>query len=559
MSERVVAARESAAPVGAGRADLEADVVVVGGGGAGLPTALFARWLGNEVIVLEKAQELGGTALKAAFWYWVPNNEAMRALGIEDREEDFLRYVARLSRPHHYDPTSPTFGLTEWEHAMCRAIYESASPAAELLAERGALPYRHCAEVPDYWSELPEDKAPTGRVLVPADARDTMSDGGQVAIRTMSAAAERDGVDVRTGHRVQRLAVDDGAVVGVEATTPGGETVRVRAAKAVIFASGGFTHDPELRHNFLSLPFYGGCAAMSNEGDFVRIATPIGAQLRNMNAAWMCPVPLEKALARDPGMIGMFSVAGDSMIFVDKRGRRVVNEKLPYNELAQTFFEWDPVAGEYPKLVLMQVWDQRSQDHSASDEYGRLIVPPSTGDAHVIRGETLEDLSAAIAERLLRYEHATGGLRLADDFAEQLRASIARFNQLAATGVDADFGRGERAVQQLFNGDVRDEPGRTNPTMWPISDSGPYYAALVTGGTLDTKGGPRTTVDGQVVDDMERPIPGLYGVGNCVASASLRAYWAGGATLGPIIASAYRAARAAHREPARGEAPAAAT
>jgi 3-oxosteroid 1-dehydrogenase len=559
MSERVVAARESAAPVGEGRADLEADVVVVGGGGAGLPTALFARWLGNEVIVLEKAQELGGTALKAAFWYWVPNNEAMRALGVEDREEDFLRYVARLSRPQHYDPTSPTFGMTEWEHAMCRAIYESASPAAELLAERGALPYRHCAEVPDYWSELPEDKAPTGRVLVPADARDTMSDGGQVAIRTMSAAAERDGVDVRTGHRVQRLAVDDGAVVGVQATTPGGETVRVRAAKAVIFASGGFTHDPELRHNFLSLPFYGGCAAMSNEGDFVRIATPIGAQLRNMNAAWMCPVPLEKALARDPGMIGMFSVAGDSMIFVDKRGRRVVNEKLPYNELAQTFFEWDPVAGEYPKLVLMQVWDQRSQDHSASDEYGRLIAPPSTDDAHVIRGETLEDLSAAIAERLLRYEHATGGLRLAEDFAEQLRASIARFNQLAATGVDADFGRGERAVQQLFNGDVRDEPGRTNPTMWPISESGPYYAALVTGGTLDTKGGPKTTVDGQVVDDMERPIPGLYGVGNCVASASLRAYWAGGATLGPIIASAYRAAGAAHREPARGEAPAAAT
>jgi predicted oxidoreductase len=95
--------------------------------------------------------------------------------------------------------------------------------------------------------------------------------------------------------------------------------------------------------------------------------------------------------------------------------------------------------------------------------------------------------------------------------------------------------------------------------MWPISETGPYYAALVTGGTLDTKGGPKTTVDGQVVDDMERPIRGLYGVGNCVASASLRAYWAGGATLGPIIASAYRAARAAHREPARGEAAAAAS
>ena len=39
----------------------------------------------------------------------------------------------------------------------------------------------------------------------------------------------------------------------------------------------------------------------------------------------------------------MFSVAGDSMIFVDKHGRRVVNEKLPYNELSQEFFRWDPL------------------------------------------------------------------------------------------------------------------------------------------------------------------------------------------------------------------------
>jgi hypothetical protein len=48
---------------------------------------------------------------------------------------------------------------------------------------------------------------------------------------------------------------------------------------------------------------------------------------------------------------------------------------------------------------------------------------------------------------------------------------------------------------------------------------------------------------------MGEPIPGLYGAGNCVASASARAYWAGGATLGPFLAFAYLAANAAHREP----------
>jgi 3-oxosteroid 1-dehydrogenase len=550
--ETTLAARESAAPRQVGpdeRWDAAVDVIVVGGGASGLPAALFARWRGNAVLLLEKAPELGGTANKAAFWYWIPNNERMHELGLRDDEGAFLRYCARLSVPHAYDPHSPTLGLARWEYDACRAIYESASPAAELLAERDALPYRHCEAVPDYWSELPEDAAPTGRVFVPRDARESMSDGGVHGIRTLSAAARRDGVDVRVGHRVQRLLCEHGAVVGVEAAAAGGDTVRAQARKAVIFASGGFTHDLELRSNHLSAPVFGGCAAITNEGDFVRIGSAVGAQLRNMNYAWMCPVPLEKAVARRPDMVGMFSVAGDSMLFVDKRGRRVVNEKLPYNELAQTFFEWDATAGEYPKLVLIQVWDQRSQEHSASDEYGRLIVAPGCDDAHVIRGQTLAELADAVRERLARYAAVTGGLTLSPDFTENLRASVARFNELAATGVDVDFGRGERAVQQLFNGDVREEPGRANPTMWPLAADGPYYAALVTGGTLDTKGGPKCSVDGEVLDDMDRPIPGLYGVGNCVASASRRAYWAGGATIGPMIAFAYRAARAADREP----------
>ncbi|MBV8274563.1 MAG: FAD-dependent oxidoreductase [Verrucomicrobia bacterium] len=551
-TSQTIPARSSASAASPGAFDAEYDIVVVGGGGGGLPAALFARWLGNSVVVLEKAAELGGTALKAAFWYWVPNNKKMREIGRPDEKVDFLRYVARLSRPQNYDPENPRFGLSEWEYAMCEAIYESASPAAELLSERGALPYRHCAEVPDYWAELPEDKAPRGRVLLPEAACDSMSDGGQVAIRTLSAAAQRDGVDIRTSHRVQRVVRNRaGEVVGVEAATSEGTLIKMRARKAAIFATGGFTHNPELRRNFLHAPVYGGCAALTNEGDFVYIASAVGAQLRNMNYAWMCPVSLEKAIARTPDLSGMFSVAGDSMIWVDKRGYRVVNEKLAYNELAQIFFQWDAANAEYPYLVLIAIWDQRSQEHSASSEYGRLIVPAGTDDSHVIRGETWEQLEGAIATRLQRYSVVTGGLELSGDFLKNLKASVSRFNQFAKAGRDDDFHRGERQVEQLFNGAVKEEPGRTNLTMYPLSDHGPYYAALVSGGTLDTKGGPKTTVNGQVLDDLDIPIPGLYGVGNCVASPSGRAYWAGGATLGPILAFAYRAAHAADAEPVK--------
>jgi 3-oxosteroid 1-dehydrogenase len=261
-----VAKRESAAPrqLGADEDfDVEVDVIVVGGGASGLPAALFSRWLDNQVLLLEKAPELGGTANKAAFWYWVPNNERMRELGLQDDEAAFLRYCARLAVPHAYDPESPTLGMAQWEYDACRAIYESASPAAELLAERDALPYRHCEAVPDYWSELPEDAAPTGRVFVPRDARESMSDGGINGIRTMSAAARRDGVDIRVGHRVQRLVVQGDAVVGVEASTDDGTTIAAFARKAVIFASGGFTHDVELRQNHLSAPASASIVCMS--------------------------------------------------------------------------------------------------------------------------------------------------------------------------------------------------------------------------------------------------------------------------------------------------------
>jgi hypothetical protein len=475
----------------------------------------------------------------------------MRKAGIPDDKQHFLRYVARLSQPQNFDLNHPRYGLSEWEYSMCEAIYDSSSVGTELLSEKGALPYRHVAPVPDYFAEM-ETIGATGRVLFPKDGAPSMSDGGQVATRTLSTACRRDGVTIRIGHRVQKVIRNDkGEVIGVEAKNDDG-VIRIKARKAVIFATGGFTHDAELRKNFLSIPAYGGCAAMTNEGDFVRISSTLGVQLRNMNYAWMCPISFEKAIAKDPSLIGCFSVAGDSMIFVDKRGKRVVNEKLHYNELAQKFFEWEGANAQFPYLILTSIWDQRAQDHSASHEYGRLIVPPGIDDRHVIKGATLEELAANIDTRLQKYAGQNGGMRITSDFVPNLKASIARFNEFARTGKDLDFHRGERGVDLLFNGNVKEEPGRKNPTMWPISDAGPYYAALVTGGTLDTKGGPKTNPEGQVLDLADKPIPGLYGVGNCVASASGRAYWAGGGTLGPIIGFAHRAANQANKEPVRG-------
>jgi 3-oxosteroid 1-dehydrogenase len=550
-----VAPRESSLPTRELEFDVQTDVVVVGGGCAGFASALFTRWDGNDVVLLEKAPDVGGTTIKSAFIYWVPNNGYIQESGEEDREEDFLRYVARISRPEKFDPNHPTLGQSDWEYALYKAIYESAWPAVKLLNDKGALRYQHAPHWTDYWHNLDEDKATNARHLMPAGLNEDETNGGLVAIQGMEKSAIEAGVDIRTGHRVQRLILnDDGAAVGVVATTADGETVRVGARKAVLFATGGFTHDKDLRDNFLAVPAAGGCAVRTNEGDFVRIGSAVGAQLRNMQFAWRCAINLEKAVKGDPHMQGTFAVAGDSMILVNYKGERGFNEKLPYNELVQRMYNWDPQNCEFPNRVMIQIWDQYSQDNSAKEFYGNSIVVEGESDqSHYIRGETLEELATNVRERLAKYTAETGNVQLVDEFLPNLEATIARWNEMAEKGVDEDFHRGSRTVETtVFAGPLSEEAlARANPVMRPISASGPYYATLLTGGTLDTKGGPRINPSAQVVDDADQPIPGLYGVGNCVASASARAYWAGGGTLGPMIAFALRASQAIAGEPTR--------
>ena len=353
---------------------------------------------------------------------------------------------------------------------------------------------------------------------------------------------------------------DDGAVVGVRAATEDGART-FRARQGVVFATGGFTHDDELRRNFLPAVVVSGCAAPSIEGDFVHIATALGLPLRNMNYAWMAPIPFEIALQGSPHLSGIFAVPGDSMIWVDKYGNRVVNEKAIYNELAMSFLVFDPGKMEYPRYLMFMIWDARTADlwkaveanppttpsRLPLDNYGNVIFD----DFHLIKGETLDELTTAIERRLEHLAPHTGGFRLGESFRVNLPRAVGRFNELAASGRDSDFHRGENPVELIFNGPERPGNDTGNPTMYPISESGPYYATLICAGTLDTKGGPPANPSGQVLGVDGEPVEGLYAVGNCAANPSGQAYLAGGGTIGPYFTFAYLAAEHVARRPRR--------
>ncbi|MGW6898950.1 FAD-dependent oxidoreductase [Streptomyces sp. NPDC054919] len=522
------------------------DVVVVGTGAGGLGAAVTAASFGSQVLILEKAAAVGGTTRKSAAVFWIMNNRFMREAGLEDPRPEALRYLARLAFPTQYDPQAPRLGLSEWEYTGLETFYDVGSEAIDHYEEIGAFKATCNYAYPDYNAHIPENAAPYGRALYPA-AADGGQGGGQVLIDEMQAAAQARGAEIRTRTRVLDVVEEDGAVVGVIAQGPTGTMLRIRARQGVVFASGGFTHNRDLRQQFLRGPYAGGCAAVTNTGDFVAIAQNLGAALVNMGNAWSAPIVLERLQLEPENISSSFIFPAPAGFMVNRSGRRFVNEYRPYHETAQAQFTWDAVRLEYPNLPVFAIWDKHMHAQAGGLDWGNPVPPAGTDAYWVIQGETWEELAEGIAERLPVVSELVGTARLDADFAAELQSTAARFNQYAADGIDAEFDRGGTVHETYFSGvfeesfGVRGDP---NPTMQPLSDTGPYYAAIMGPGTLDTKGGPRVNRDGQVLRVGGEAIPGLYAVGNCAGSPSGQAYWAAGGTIGPIFTYAYLAGRA---------------
>ncbi|MGB3329076.1 MAG: FAD-binding protein, partial [Thermomicrobiales bacterium] len=285
----VAAGSIGAIPFSASRAfaqqawDEEHDIVVVGSGGAAFAAAITAHSLGADVAMFEKGAYVGGTTLVSGGTMWTPNNSAMRAAGFTDNREDALKYMARYAFPASYNPDDAQLGLTEHDYAMLSAYYDHASAAMDLIQDAGAATWRVAtngytgAVQADYMDHLPENTSPQGRSITTTGADGGYGGGGEL-IAGYQAWAEKAGVPVKLGHRVQRVVLNDGGdVIGVEievadaaadttasaasatpaaspaasaaATPAAGRTIAVRARKGVIFGSGGFARNKDMMHN----------------------------------------------------------------------------------------------------------------------------------------------------------------------------------------------------------------------------------------------------------------------------------------------------------------------
>ena len=537
-----------------GKWDREADIVVVGSGAAALSAAVAAASKGASVLVLEAAPVAGGATARSGGGYWIPNNRFMREKGWTDPREDAVRYMARYSFTELYDPNAPFYGIPENNYHQMEAMYDNAAPAVELLESLGAMQYR-ADDSWDYWDYAPENKAPQGRLVWTVPRPNTNARGGAELIAQMKDWLDKKNMPILLDHRVTKLILNSKKeVIGVEATTDdGARTLSFRALKAVHFGSGGFILNKELRLNFQRGPVFGACGPMTNQGDFVYIAAEIGAKLGNMQNGWRFQLVLDQALQSPALATDCWGVIGDSMVLVNKFGRRVVDEKRPYADRGEVHFIYDPQYEEWINLVLFQIYDQRIADLSA----GFYPFPPKdTAAPHVLKGETLEDLSRAISARLAQYAGKLGGFKLDKTFDTNLKDTIKRFNHFSETGVDEDFNRGgfryDPQWHARFGGQgAVDANNKPNKTMYPIAGQGPYYCIMLCSGSADSNGGPVINAKSQVLSTKNQPIPGLYGAGNCIAAPSGRAYWGGGATIGPALTFGYIAGMNAVKEPVK--------
>ena len=478
-----------------------ADVVILGSG-TGMMAALRAADAGLSVIVLEKAANVGGTMGISGGGLWIPNNYRMREAGIADSREEALEYIRHA-----------TLGQSDPE--LCESFVDHCNEAIEFLRRMGIawcfLPYFN-----DYYPQFPGGK-PRGRTLQPVDPTGKAVTGQELTQMMYHAALDR-GVEFLFETTGKKLVLDeDGALVGVVAQVEQ-EALNVKALRGVVLATGGFDHNRAMVNNFLRGPLYYTSAVPTNTGDGHLMGMAIGAGLHNMNERWGWPVFYDidhgkpiNALATELGRPGA--------VVVNKRGVRIMNEAGPYDSVNRAFYAFDSGTYEYgniPGYVIIDAQHRRRYSLAS-------FAPGESLPDWIQSADTLRELASVL------------GID-----ADNLEATVSRFNDFALKGMDPDFHRGESAFDRITGGDDT-RTNIVNPCLAPVSEP-PFYGTPIWPGALGTSGGLHINTHAQVLNVWGKVIRGLYAAGNTAGSPLAGGYPGGGGTLSAGLTFAFIAA-----------------
>ncbi len=534
--------------------DTTVDLLVVGSG-TGLAAALAGHELGLRTLVIEKTEYVGGSTARSGGAFWIPGNPALVRDGSPDTVQRAAVYLDALvgeDAPAAKWPTFLEYGPTVVEmlerttpmRFMWAKGYSDYHPerpggsavgrtcecrpfdASILGPERGRLrPAVLEAPVPmpvtgaDYkWMNLMTRKpgkavARIGKRVVQgvggmALRREYVA-GGQALAAGLFAGAIANDIPVWTRTELVELVTEDGRVVGAVARQDD-RTVTIRADRGVVLAAGGFDHNMEMRHSHQSpaLADHASLGSAGNTGDSIVLAEALGAQLRSMDESWWFPAFAPVEGSQPAVMLAERSMPGS--LILDQGGARFVNEATDYMTFGQRMLELERAGS--PVAEMWFVFDQTYKNRYviAGSVFPRAPLPASwyaAGIAH--RGGSPAELARAV------------GLPEASTV-----TSIRRFNELAANGIDDDFGRGASRYDQYY-GDPTNQP---NPNLRPLT--GELYAVKLVLSDLGTCGGMVTDERARVIGADGAPIGGLYAIGNNAANAFGHRYPGAGATIG---------------------------
>jgi 3-oxosteroid 1-dehydrogenase len=522
------------------RRDLDAEVIVIGSGAAALAAALAAHDAGSTVSVIERAESVGGTTAVSGGGVWMPGNHVS---GADDSKEEALAYMARLTNsrvPHdllaRYVEEGPEIiaGLEKRTKIRFGPIsWPDYHPEMEGARTAGRMiePVLFDANVLGDWKKrirrapvlglpitLQESTVEWTPSYTPGrydanEIRRRVETGlfacGQALIGGLLAGCLERGIQPSLRTRAVEIIMGNGKVTGL-VLEEDGRRFEVHC-RAVVLASGGYEWNRDLCMCFLPGCLTHPTSPPTNEGDALLMAMELGADLANMNQAWWYPagaVPDEeydgRALAR---FIAVERTAPHSII-VNRFGERFVNEAANYNDMQKAFFSFDANEGAPRHLPCWVVFDQQYRRR-----YPVINLRPSDPDpGWLMRAETIGELA----------------VRTGID-ASGLEETIGRWNRLVEGGRDRDFHRGD-SYYDRFHGD----PTSAHPNLGSIEEP-PYFACPVYLGAVGTSGGPRTDLHARVQHVRDRPIPGLYGAGNAIASPAGPAYFGGGTTIGMAL------------------------
>lgn len=479
-----------AAPTIPTKWDKEADVVIVGYGGAGAATAITAADKGANVLILEKQAEANHTSnTQMCYGVFVsPSNV-----------KDATDYMTFASRVNVDMPES-----RDIDDDIVKVWAETMTQNKDWMTKLGAKGFVVYADKgrDDTWPGNASIKAyqiakPNGTPGVGVDLFNFLD--AQVKSRKVEIMWETPGMGL--------IANPDGEIIGVRAKDKSGKELVIKASKGVVLTSGGFEFNDAAVKAFLPvypMVFYGN---PDNTGDGIKMAQEHGADLWHMT---VLGGGLKAKFADFPTAFMVNTGGSPAYMVVGKDGKRFVGESA----LGGYSGYWSALVYDTVKYT----WN-RIPAYWVFDEHQRLagpIVPTAFAAAGpikmyewskdntkeiekgwILKGDTIEELAAK-----MKVDPTT------------LKDQLTRFNSYAAAGKDGEFDRTAKSMAAL------DQP--------------PFYAVQLWPGLNNTYGGPRRNAKAQIVRVDGKPIPRLYSSGE-LGSVYVQ-YPQGGANVGECLA-----------------------